>query len=161
MNFGKQLAALQKAYVVTQQALIFGAGSSDVYANNNQTFQQEGQAQSGTVSGRFYVPVDRRRVGRFKVAIFDLKGRARPAPQLPALCLRRTRGNHGGDYLEQSDDASRVVTHAEFFYRDNTENMVTAFRSALYKRGKPERLYFDNGSNYSSKEIAQACVWAK
>ena len=56
------------------------------------------------------------------------------------------------------DDASRVVTHAEFFYRDNTENMVSAFRSALYKRGRPERLYFDNGANYSSKEIAQACV---
>lgn len=56
------------------------------------------------------------------------------------------------------DDASRVITHAEFFYRDNTENMVTAFRSALYKRGKPERLYFDNGANYSSKEILQACV---
>jgi putative transposase len=56
------------------------------------------------------------------------------------------------------DDASRVVTHAEFFYRDNTENMVNAFRSALYKRGKPERLYFDNGANYSAKEILQACV---
>lgn len=56
------------------------------------------------------------------------------------------------------DDASRVITHAEFFYRDNTENMVCAFRSALYKRGKPERLYFDNGSNYTSKEILQACV---
>ena len=56
------------------------------------------------------------------------------------------------------DDASRVITHAEFFYRDNTENMVTAFRSALYKRGKPQRLYFDNGANYSSKEIAQACM---
>lgn len=56
------------------------------------------------------------------------------------------------------DDASRVIAHAEFFYRDNTENMVDAFRSALYKRGKPERLYFDNGSNYTSKEILQACV---
>ena len=56
------------------------------------------------------------------------------------------------------DDASRVITHAEFFYRDNTENMVLAFRSALYKRGKPERLYFDNGANYSAKEIHQACV---
>lgn len=56
------------------------------------------------------------------------------------------------------DDASRVIAHAEFFYRDNTENMVLAFRSALYKRGKPERLYFDNGSNYTSKEILQACV---
>lgn len=56
------------------------------------------------------------------------------------------------------DDASRVITHAEFFYRDNTENMVSAFRSALFKRGKPERLYFDNGANYTSKEILQACV---
>jgi len=33
------------------------------------------------------------------------------------------------------DDASRVITHAEFFYRDNTDNMIDAFRTALYKRG--------------------------
>lgn len=56
------------------------------------------------------------------------------------------------------DDASRVIAHGEFFYRDNTDNMIDAFRSALFKRGKPERLYFDNGSNYTSKEILQACV---
>ncbi|MBK8974087.1 MAG: transposase family protein [Hahellaceae bacterium] len=56
------------------------------------------------------------------------------------------------------DDASRVITHAEFFYRDNTAHMIDAFRSALYKRGKPERLYFDNGANYSAKEMLQACM---
>ncbi|WP_284285272.1 DDE-type integrase/transposase/recombinase, partial [Marinibactrum halimedae] len=56
------------------------------------------------------------------------------------------------------DDASRLITHAEFFYRDNTQNMINAFKTALYKRGKPERLYFDNGANYTSKEILQACV---
>jgi hypothetical protein len=56
------------------------------------------------------------------------------------------------------DDASRVITHGEFFYRDNAENMIEAFRSALYKRGKPQRLYFDNGSNYKAKEILQACL---
>lgn len=56
------------------------------------------------------------------------------------------------------DDASRLITHAEFFYRDNTEKLIEAFRTALYKRGKPERLYFDNGANYSSKEILQACI---
>ena len=56
------------------------------------------------------------------------------------------------------DDASRVITHGEFFYRDNTENMVYAFRQALFKRGKPDRLYFDNGSNYKSKDIFQACL---
>ncbi len=56
------------------------------------------------------------------------------------------------------DDASRVITHGEFFYRDNTENMIDAFRTALFKRGKPQRLYFDNGANYTSKEILQACI---
>lgn len=56
------------------------------------------------------------------------------------------------------DDASRVITHGEFFYADNTENMIDAFKSALFKRGKPQRLYFDNGANYKSKEILQACV---
>lgn len=56
------------------------------------------------------------------------------------------------------DDASRVVTHAEFFFRDDTHSMVEAFRSALFKRGKPDRLYFDNGSNYRSTVILQACL---
>lgn len=56
------------------------------------------------------------------------------------------------------DDASRVIAHGEFFYRDNTEMLIEAFRRALFKRGCPERLYFDNGSNYSSKEILQACL---
>lgn len=56
------------------------------------------------------------------------------------------------------DDASRVITHGEFFYNDNTENMIDAFRTALFKRGKPDRLYFDNGANYKSKEILHACI---
>lgn len=56
------------------------------------------------------------------------------------------------------DDASRLISHGEFFFADDTKNMIEAFRSALYKRGIPERLYFDNGSNYSSKEILQACL---
>jgi putative transposase len=56
------------------------------------------------------------------------------------------------------DDASRLITHAEFFYRDNTDNMISAFRKALYKRGQPERLYFDHGANYTSREILQACL---
>jgi len=56
------------------------------------------------------------------------------------------------------DDASRVITHGEFFYRDNTAMLITAFRTALFKRGKPERLYFDNGANYASTEILQACI---
>lgn len=56
------------------------------------------------------------------------------------------------------DDASRVICHGEFFYQDNTVNMVEAFRSALFKRGKPERLYFDNGANYKASDMLQACL---
>lgn len=56
------------------------------------------------------------------------------------------------------DDASRVITHAEFFYHDNTQKLIEAFRTALFKRGKPQRLYFDNGANYSAKELFQACL---
>jgi putative transposase len=56
------------------------------------------------------------------------------------------------------DDASRVIAHAQWFYHDDTDNMIEAFKTALFKRGKPERLYFDNGANYTAKEMLQACV---
>ena len=56
------------------------------------------------------------------------------------------------------DDASRVACHAEFFLSENTSTLVTALRSALYKRGVPECVYVDNGSVYTSKEITQICA---
>lgn len=55
------------------------------------------------------------------------------------------------------DDASRVVAHGEFFLSDNVDSLITAFRTALYKRGVPETLYLDNGANYSSAEIHLVC----
>lgn len=56
------------------------------------------------------------------------------------------------------DDASRVACHGEFFFRDDTDAMLGAFRSALYKRGVPEQIYVDNGSNYSAKELTLTCA---
>ena len=56
------------------------------------------------------------------------------------------------------DDASRVVTHGEFFTQDDTPNLIEAFQSALYKRGIPKAMYVDNGSNYSAKELANICA---
>jgi transposase InsO family protein len=56
------------------------------------------------------------------------------------------------------DDASRVITHGEFFLAENTDNFITALRSALYKRGIPQTLYVDNGAIYTSKEINQICA---
>ena len=55
------------------------------------------------------------------------------------------------------DDASRVITHGQFFEADNTENLIECFQTALYKRGVPNAVYADNGSNYSSREFAQIC----
>lgn len=56
------------------------------------------------------------------------------------------------------DDASRLITHGEFYFSDNEENLAFAFQDALAKRGKPEILYCDNGSNYSAKSIQMACL---
>ena len=55
------------------------------------------------------------------------------------------------------DDASRVVTHGQFFAQENVDTLIQAFRSALYKRGIPQQLYVDNGSIYSSQEISLIC----
>lgn len=56
------------------------------------------------------------------------------------------------------DDASRVCCHGEFFLVENTDALIKALRSALYKRGVPEAIYADNGSIYTSKEISQICT---
>jgi putative transposase len=55
------------------------------------------------------------------------------------------------------DDASRVICHGEFFLSENIDNLISAFRSAIYKRGIPEQLYVDNGSIYSSLELKLVC----
>jgi len=56
------------------------------------------------------------------------------------------------------DDASRVITHGEFYLNDNTANLIDCFQQAIFKRGVPKAMYVDNGSNYSSAEISLACV---
>ena len=53
------------------------------------------------------------------------------------------------------DDASRVCCHGEFFFEENVDTLIAAFRAALYKRGVPQSLYVDNGSIYASKELIQ------
>jgi transposase InsO family protein len=56
------------------------------------------------------------------------------------------------------DDASRVVPHGQFFFSENTDNLIVALRSALYKRGIPQTLYVDNGAIYTCAEINQICA---
>jgi transposase InsO family protein len=56
------------------------------------------------------------------------------------------------------DDASRVLCHGQFFLSDSIPNLLSAFQTALYKRGIPEMLYVDNGSTYASAEMAAVCA---
>jgi len=56
------------------------------------------------------------------------------------------------------DDASRIVPHGEFFFAENTASLVSALRSALYKRGVPQTIYADNGSIYTCAELNQICA---
>jgi putative transposase len=56
------------------------------------------------------------------------------------------------------DDASRVLCHGEFFFEETVDTLVTALRSAFYKRGVPEQLLVDNGSIYCSQEITLICA---
>jgi hypothetical protein len=56
------------------------------------------------------------------------------------------------------DDASRVITHGEFFLSEKTDDLITAMKSAFHKRGVPEMLYVDNGSIYTCAEINQVCT---
>ena len=55
------------------------------------------------------------------------------------------------------DDASRVIVHGEFFVNETIDCLVTALKSAFYKRGIPKQLYVDNGHIYCSKEIILIC----
>jgi putative transposase len=56
------------------------------------------------------------------------------------------------------DDASRVICHAQFFFHETVDSLITALKSAFYKRGVPQQLYVDNGSIYSSMEISLICA---
>lgn len=56
------------------------------------------------------------------------------------------------------DDATRVITHAEFALSENTVTFLPVFKQALIRRGLPQRLYVDNGANYRSHHLSLVCA---
>lgn len=74
----------------------------------------------------------------------------------PYLCNGKTKTQ--AKLIAFIDDASRVICHGQFFFADNIANLITAFQTAIYKRGVPEQIYVDNGSNYASAEMANICA---
>jgi hypothetical protein len=52
------------------------------------------------------------------------------------------------------DDATRVVPHAAFAFSETVSAFLAVFKTALERRGIPERLYVDNGAAYRSHRLA-------
>lgn len=71
--------------------------------------------------------------------------------------------NNRGQYKQTRfisfiDDATRVVTHAAFYWNEKVESLFDCFRKALLKRGRIAQLYTDNGPCYTSKALASTCA---
>lgn len=71
--------------------------------------------------------------------------------------IKNGKGHTQAKLIAFIDDASRVIPHGEFFFSENTDNLITCLRSAFYKRGIPDTLYVDNGAIYTCAEINQIC----
>jgi len=56
------------------------------------------------------------------------------------------------------DDATRLVPYASFALAENTQAFLPVFKQALLRRGRPARLYVDNGANYRSHHLALVCA---
>ncbi|MGI6450577.1 MAG: DDE-type integrase/transposase/recombinase [Desulfitobacteriia bacterium] len=52
------------------------------------------------------------------------------------------------------DDASRLITHAEFFLNQNFTALRVALKEAILKRGIPKMIYTDNGKIYRNGQLA-------
>ncbi len=56
------------------------------------------------------------------------------------------------------DDATRVVPHAAFAFSETVSAFLAVFKTALERRGVPDRLYVDNGAAYRSHRLALVCA---
>lgn len=56
------------------------------------------------------------------------------------------------------DDASRLVTHAEFYFDEKLPRLENTLKKAIAKRGIPVTLYCDNGQIYHATQFALICA---
>jgi putative transposase len=56
------------------------------------------------------------------------------------------------------DDASRLISHAQFYYAQNFDVLRHSFKEAVLKRGVPRLLYTDNGKIYRSQQFEYMCA---
>ncbi|MCI0557005.1 MAG: DDE-type integrase/transposase/recombinase, partial [Nitrososphaera sp.] len=61
-------------------------------------------------------------------------------------------------FISIIDDASRVVTHAQFYFDTKLPSLLDCFRKALLKRGRCERFYADNAWIFHSTTMRLLCA---
>lgn len=75
----------------------------------------------------------------------------------PAL-VRDGRRKHKTYLVAFIDDATRVITHGQFCWGENTATFFPVLKKALLRRGIPQRLYVDNGAAYRSRQLELVCA---
>ena len=73
-------------------------------------------------------------------------------------CAADGRRRRKAYYIGTLDDATRLVPHAEFAFSESYEAFLPVFKSALLKRGRPDRLFTDNGAAYRSRHLRELCA---
>ncbi len=61
-------------------------------------------------------------------------------------------------FISFIDDATRVVTHAAFYWNEQVPSLFDCFRKALLKRGRISQLYTDHGPCFKAKSFASTCA---
>lgn len=56
------------------------------------------------------------------------------------------------------DDASRLISHAQFYFAQNFDVLRHSFKEAVLKRGIPNLIYTDNGKIYRSQQFELICA---
>jgi len=56
------------------------------------------------------------------------------------------------------DDATRYIVHGEFYDSLDQSIVEDCLRKAILKEGLPERLFFDNGKQFRTKQMERACA---
>jgi len=56
------------------------------------------------------------------------------------------------------DDCTRVVPYSAFRFSETTQDFLQVLRQAVMRRGRPVRLYVDNGASYRSRQTALVCA---
>jgi transposase InsO family protein len=60
--------------------------------------------------------------------------------------------------LAYIDDASRLITHAQFYLNQDIASLRNSFKEAVLRRGLPKVIYTDNGKIYRSQSFEYLCA---